>query len=219
MPAAALPEVEIQHGQTVDDGGFGFRSGGRDESRGRGRPEVPVNSYRLGLWFGLGAILMLFVAFTSAYIYRQGLSFDWQPLSPLPILWFNTAVLVLSSLTFEGARRALRHDLTTSFGRWLGVTTLLGVTFLVGQYMAWAQLAARGVFLGTNPHSSFFYVLTATHAVHLLGGVLALGYVMQGSLHQKYTSRSCTAVEVTAVYWHFMDGLWIYLFLLLFLWR
>jgi cytochrome c oxidase subunit III len=219
VPTATLPELEIHPRQTGGGGGSDFGSGGRDEFRGRGGAHVPVNNYRLGLWFGLGAILMLFVAFTSAYVYRQGLSLDWQPLKPLPILWFNTAVLVLSSLTLEWALRALKQDRTVSFGRWLGVTTLLGVTFLAGQYRAWTLLAAQGVFLGTNPHSSFFYLLTATHAVHLLGGVLALGYVMKGSLHQKYTSRSCTAVEVTAVYWHFMDGLWIYLFMLLFLWR
>ncbi|MBZ5552657.1 MAG: cytochrome c oxidase subunit 3 [Acidobacteriia bacterium] len=218
MPTATLPEVEFRPRRT-GGGGSEIIGGGGDDFQRRGRPHVPANSYRLGLWFGLGAILMLFVAFTSAYIYRQGLSFDWQPLSPLPILWFNTGVLVLSSATFELGRRALKQDLTGSFLRWLTVTTIFGITFLTGQYLAWRQLAARGIFLGTNPHSSFFYVLTGTHALHLLGGVLGLGYVMMGAWRQKYTSRECAAVDVTAVYWHFMDGLWIYLFLLLFLWR
>ncbi|MBZ5536497.1 MAG: cytochrome c oxidase subunit 3 [Acidobacteriia bacterium] len=218
MPTVTMPEVEIGPRRT-GGGASDFGGGGRDDFRGRGGPHVPVNSYRLGVWFGLGAILMLFVAFTSAYIYRQGLSFDWQPLSPLPILWFNTGVLVLSSLTFELGRRALRQDLTGAFGRWLTMTTIFGIAFLTGQYLAWKQLAASGIFLGTNPHSSFFYVLTGTHALHLVGGVLALAYVLVGAWRQKYTSRECAAVDVTAVYWHFMDGLWIYLFLLLFLWR
>lgn len=159
---------------------------------------------------------MLFVAFSSAYVYRQGLSFDWQPLQALPVLWFNTAVLLISSLTFELSRRSLRRDHTTPFRAWLSVTAVLGLVFLVGQYVAWRQLAAQGIYLGTNPHSSFFYVLTALHAVHLAGGILALGFVLRGAVRGRFTSARRSAVDVTATYWHFMDGLWIYLFVLLF---
>jgi cytochrome c oxidase subunit 3 len=219
VPAATIPETAVPVDLDMDDGGSGFESGGHDDFGGRGSSGVPINNYRLGLWFGLAAILMLFVAFTSAYIYREGLSFDWRPLEQLPILWFNTAVLLISSLTIEFSRRALRRDLAASFDRWFTVTMLLGITFLAGQYVAWKQLAARGIYLGTNPHSSFFYLLTSMHALHLMGGLLAMGYVMRGALRHQYTSQGSAAVDVTAIYWHFMDGLWVYLFLLLFLWR
>jgi len=219
VPAATLPETAVPVDPDMDDGDSGFESGGPDDFGGHGSSGVPISNYRLGLWFGLAAILMLFVAFTSAYIYREGLSFDWRPLEQLPVLWFNTAVLLISSLTIELSRRAIRRDLTTSFDRWFTVTMLLGITFLAGQYVAWKQLSTRGIYLGTNPHSSFFYLLTSMHALHLMGGLLAMGYVMRGALRHRYTSQECAAVDITAIYWHFMDGLWVYLFLLLFLWR
>jgi cytochrome c oxidase subunit 3 len=101
----------------------------------------------------------------------------------------------------------------------LTVTLLLGVVFLAGQLLAWRQLAAQGIFLGTSPHGSFFYLLTGTHGLHLLGGIIALTYVVFGSWRLRYTRRHHIAVDLTALYWHFMDGLWVYLFVLLFLWR
>lgn len=162
---------------------------------------------------------MMFIAFTSAYIYRQGLSFDWQPMEAPPILWFNTAVLLASSATFELSRRALKREAFAAFQRGLSLTTGLGIVFLLGQYEAWRQLAAQGIYLDTNPHSSFFYLLTGAHALHLLGGVVALGVVTAGALRQRHTATERIAVDCTAIYWHFMDGLWVYLFLLLFLWR
>lgn len=219
MPTATLPEMNLKTDHLVHDDGSGFGRGGDSGSGRGGRSSAPLNNYRLGMWFGLGAILMMFVAFTSAYIYRQGLSVDWQPLRPMPVLWFNTAILLLSSITFEFARGAIRRDALMACDRWLIITTLLGIAFLVGQYVAWKQLAAMGVYLGTNPHSSFFYVLTGAHALHLLGGVLGLGYVMRGAQRHRYSAQNHVAVDVTATYWHFMDGLWVYLFMLLFLWR
>lgn len=222
MPTATFPETEIRPGSRGDDGGKGPGGASFDGSRGpgdSGKRTVPPEAYRLGMWFALGGILMLFVAFSSAYIYRQGLSFDWQPLRPLPILWFNTAFILLSSVTFEFSRRALKGDRSTSFDRWLILTALLGMTFLIGQFVAWKQLAARGIFLSTHPHSSFFYVLTGAHALHLSGGLVALLFVMAGAFRHRYNATRHIAVDLTAIYWHFMDGLWIYLFMLLFMWR
>jgi cytochrome c oxidase subunit 3 len=107
--------------------------------------------------------------------------------------------------------------------RWLLVTVLLGIGFLASQLFAWKQLARQGVYLASNPHSSFFYLLTAAHAVHLIGGLLALIFLWARSrLHAdavKVTPSRQAAADAVTIYWHFMDVLWIYLFLLLFLWR
>jgi cytochrome c oxidase subunit 3 len=119
----------------------------------------------------------------------------------------------------ELARRALGRNDYGSLKRWIVATTLLGVFFLVGQVIAWQQLATQGIYVNSHPHSSFFYLLTSLHALHLLGGVIALCYVTVNALRMRIGIKQRTAVGVTATYWHFMDGLWVYLFALLFFWK
>jgi len=126
-------------------------------------------------------------------------------------------MLIASSVTFEFARRALKADKTGAFTQWITITAVLGLGFLAAQLVAWQQLRAQGVFISSNSHSGFFYVLTGTHGVHLIFGVLALLFV--AIRRNSYSAKNRTAVEVTSIYWHFMDGLWIYLFLLLSFWR
>lgn len=196
--------------------GPGGPGGGRDGDGGpggRGRA-VPQRSYLTGLTMGLAAILMFFMALTSAFIVRKGLSNDWRAF-PLPsILWLNTAILLASSVTIEVARRRLSKENIAAFRRWWAVTTALGLMFVTGQLLAWRQLVHEGVYLATNPSSSFFYLLTAAHGVHLLGGIIALLIVGVRGWQKTHVTRT-TATEMAAVYWHFMDGLWIFLFLLL----
>ncbi|HST19735.1 MAG TPA: cytochrome c oxidase subunit 3 [Blastocatellia bacterium] len=184
---------------------------------------IEPDKYRIGMWVGLASILMLFVALTSAYILRQtrGLSEvnDWVPLEMPVVLWFNTALILISSLSIELARRALKRNDYERFRVWIALTTLLGIAFLAGQIIAWRQLAGQGIYVNTHPHSSFFYLLTSLHALHLLGGIIALAYVTIAGMRLRISLRRRTVVGVTALYWHFMDGLWIYLFLLLFFWR
>ena len=195
---------------------------------------------RLGLGAALISILMLFVAFTSAYIVRQGLPtldpntnqvvHDWIPVQlPTALFLVNTGVLLFSSVTIELARRQLARRLAlapvasipgVSLGKdgnlpWLGITIVLGLGFLTGQWLAWSDLASRGFFVATGPSSSFVYLLTGTHAVHLLGGVLAL--LVAGStvvLRRPLESRRIV-IDVTAWYWHFMALLWVYILALL----
>jgi len=123
-----------------------------------------------------------------------------------------------SSATLELARRSLRTGAAKEFIRWLSVTLVLGLGFLSGQLIAWRELASRGVYLASNPGSSFFYVLTAAHGIHLLGGVVALGYVVLRARRIAFGEVRRTPLEVTAIYWHFMDALWIYLFFVLLNW-
>ncbi len=170
------------------------------------------------IWVFLFAVTMMFAAFSSALIVRKGSSLDWQGFPLPPILYFNTLLLVVSSGTLEVARRRVEKYMTglrlssEHPARWLYITLGLGLLFVVGQYIAWRQLSAQGLYLATNPSSSFFYLLTAVHAIHVLGGLGALFYVI--SKLNKTALRRNTIVA-TSRYWHFMGVLWIYLIVLL----
>jgi cytochrome c oxidase subunit III len=170
------------------------------------------------IWVVLFAITMMFAAFTSALIVRKGSSLDWRTFKLPSILFFNTLLLLASSVTLEVSRRRIaafmggRKSQVESPARWLYITLFLGLLFVAGQYVAWLRLSAKGLYLATNPSSSFFYVLTATHALHVLGGLGGLVHVIRGL--SKSTLRRST-LDATARYWHFMDILWLYLLFLL----
>jgi cytochrome c oxidase subunit 3 len=169
---------------------------------------------RFGLWLFLGTISMLFIGFTSAYQVRRA-SADWRPMAVPPLLWWNTAALLASSVALEGARRRLRRWAAAEAVPWVAATGLLGALFAVGQVMAWRALAARGLYLDSNPHHSFFYVLTGTHLVHLAGGLIWFGVVLARVRRMAYVPGE-DGLGLFATYWHFLAGLWIYLLLLLF---
>jgi len=176
------------------------------------------------MWVGLASVLMLFIALTSAYIVRgvpalNGGQDDWIPIDMPPVLWADTVILLLSSVSIELARRALGRNDYGGFKTWISLTTLFGVMFLAGQLLAWRQLSGQGIYINTHPHSSFFYLLTSLHGVHLLGGVIALVFVTVAAYRMRISFRRRAVVSATAIYWHFMDGLWIYLFGLLFFFR
>ena len=170
------------------------------------------------IWVVLFAITMMFAAFTSALVVRKGASLDWRHFTLPSILYFNTLLLLASSVTLEVARRRVAtfmgglRSQAESPARWLYITLSLGLLFVAGQYIAWRQLSAQGLFLATNPSSSFFYVLTAAHALHILGGLGGIVNVI-GKLSKSILRRS--TLDATARYWHFMDVLWVYLLLLL----
>jgi len=171
-----------------------------------------------GIWVVMASITMSFLAFTSALIVRQGSASDWHHLTLPRILYLNTLVLLASSIALEVARRQVRSFMAGGRHsaayptRWLYITLFLGLLFVAGQYFAWLQLRAQGLFLATNPNSSFFYVLTAIHALHVSGGLGGLARVIL-RLNRSILRQS--TLDATAHYWHFMDGLWVYLLLLL----
>jgi cytochrome c oxidase subunit 3 len=171
-----------------------------------------------GIWVVLASITMSFAALTSALVVRQGSALDWRHLDLPQILYFNTLVLFASSVTLELARREVGsfmgglRDQAVNPARWLYVTLFLGLLFVAGQYVAWLQLRSQGLFLATNPNSSFFYVLTALHALHVMGGLGGLVRVIR-RLHLSILRKS--TLDATSRYWHFMDVLWLYLLLLL----
>jgi len=170
------------------------------------------------IWVGIAAITMSFAAFTSALIVRQGSSTDWRHITLPSILYLSTLLLLISSVTLEISRRRVATFMgglkrqVASPGRWLYVTLSLGLLFVACQYMAWLQLRSQGLYLATNPNSSFFYVFTAVHALHVLGGLGGLARVIR-KLSKSVLRRS--TLDATSYYWHFMGVLWLYLFLLL----
>lgn len=175
---------------------------------------------RTGVWVGMAAITMTFVALTSAMIVRQGSSLDWQHFTLPSVLYLDTAILLASSATLEFARKrvaAFVHGAARQRGAaslWLWLTLGLGLLFVGGQYMAWLQLRAEGLYLASNPSSSFFYLFTAAHALHVLGGLAGLILVI-ARFHQRVPTLRLSTLSTVSYYWHFMDVLWIYLLLLL----
>jgi cytochrome c oxidase subunit III len=179
-----------------------------------GRQERTSSS---GIWVGVFAITMSFAAFTSALFVREGTS-DWSHIALPSVLYFNTLVLLVSSFTLELSRRSLAGwaddaEESRKASGWVMITFLLGLAFCAGQFRAWQQLRAEGVYLATNPNSSFFYLLTFLHVLHVLAGILALVY-LAGRLMASHPTFRRSLFENTAVYWHFMGVLWVYLLLL-----
>ena len=210
------PKVESPH--TSDD------NGGRHDAPPVTGDLLAVDdsspASRTGVWVGLAAITMSFVAFTSAMIVRQGSSNDWQHFTLPTVLYGDTLVLLASSLVLEVARKRIAAYVHGSLGsrwaglRWLGLTLVLGLIFVAGQYSAWQQLRAQGLYLATNPSSSFFYLFTAAHALHVLGGLAGLVLVLW-RFSRPIPRLRLSTLSTVSYYWHFMDGLWIYLLLLL----
>jgi cytochrome c oxidase subunit 3 len=191
---------------------------GRGDDGGPGDPEstFPISKGKIGLWILLTAVIMLFAGLTSAYIVLRGVP-TWQNIALPSLIWPNTAVLLMSSVAIELSRRAVRRNQLESMKRWLAVGGLFGVAFLVGQVAAWRQLVGMGVYLPSTLQSSFFYVLTGLHGIHLLGGVGALIYVMGKAVKNRLTVLNHEPLSLCATYWHVMDVLWLFLFLLLLL--
>jgi cytochrome c oxidase subunit 3 len=212
MPGS-LTHDDIIQGPPPPPSERGWGGGGGGDGRGADR-----RASFTGLFVLLAASTMVFAALTSAFVVRRGLSDDWASMHKPPILWLNTAILLASSIVLDRSRSALKKGDRSKFNLWWSIGTVLGVLFLVGQAIAWRQLKDAGVFIATNPSSSFFYVLTASHAFHLLGGVAALIYVDVQALRLRLGPAKRTAIDVTAIFWHFLDGLWLYLMLLFYVW-
>jgi cytochrome c oxidase subunit III len=237
-PHPVVRDPKIGHGGGDSPPSFG----GGGNGRGGDSPDYGerLRRARLGLVVGLTPVIMLFVGFTSALVVRQGLPTfdaqsnsyirDWLPVNlPWALLLVNTFVLLASSLTMELARRTITRQAAlapvksipgVSLGDertfpWLGITIIMGIGFLVGQYLAWRELADRGFYLATSSSSSFVYLLTGMHAIHLAGGIIALLYAGVTSLLERPVEARRIVVDIAAWYWHFMALLWIYIFALL----
>jgi len=172
---------------------------------------------QLGLWIFLATATMLFASFSSAYIVRQS-GTDWQVLTLPSVLWLNTLLLVISSISIEVARIDARKDKWRAAGASVLTTALLGIAFVTGQFAAWRDLVAQGVYVPTNPYSAFFYILTGLHVLHLTAGLMFLLYVAWRIFKRgggQNDGLLTTLLNLSATFWHFFGALWIYLFVLL----
>ena len=213
--------------RTVQAGVGGARNGNGFHKNGGGGDDSPFRfspaRYRIGVFMAIGSILMLFVALTSAYIVRSASSNDWHRIAMPKVLWLSTALLIMSSVTIELARRSLKRKNESSYGLWLINTVVLGVAFVVSQLVAWRQLVRQGVYLASNPYNSFFYLFTGAHGLHVMGGLCALAYLVMRTRGARSSLdaelRRVGAADAVTIYWHFMDVLWVGLFLLLTFWK
>ena len=212
MPGSLTRDAIVGPPPPPETGGFG---GGGSGPEGWGASR---RASFTGLLVLLAAITMMFAALTSAFVVRRGLSTDWIHLELPHILWFNSAVLLASSAMLETARRRLRGGHRAQFNYYWIAGSLCGLVFLAGQLYAWSELKDQGIFLATNPSSSFFYLLTAAHGVHVMGGIAAMLYVTIQALRLRLGPGKRTAVDITTWYWHFLDGLWLYLLCLFTFW-
>jgi cytochrome c oxidase subunit 3 len=243
--STVTPNLAVKYPRTRDTGGgdppsYGGGNGDGRDNHGASDYGDRLRRARLGLVIGLTAVIMLFVGFTSALLVRKGLptfdqqtntySRDWVPINlPWILLLVNTAVLLVSSATMEFARRDITRQAAlapvksipgVSLGDeskfpWLGSTVILGFGFLAGQFLVWRVLREHHAFVNSNPSSSFAYLLFATHAVHLAGGVIALVCASATSLLHRPVEARRIVIDVAAWYWHFMALLWIYIVTLL----
>jgi cytochrome c oxidase subunit III len=169
------------------------------------------------LYLSMGSMVMLFAAFTSAYVVRQQKG-DWLQFDLPQIFYISTAVILVSSVTMNWALSAIKKNDLSGLKKASGITLLLGFLFIVCQVVGWNVLYDQKiVFAGkySNASGSFFYVLTLMHLLHLIGGIMALFVVWIKSIQGKYSSENLLGVRLCSIFWHFLDILWIYLFLFL----
>jgi len=180
----------------------------------RDRSAMGMNPSKFIVWLFIVTITMLFAALTSAYIVKQS-GGDWLNFNLPGMFWITSIIIIVSSITMQLALKSAKEDRFTGIKTYLILTILLGVAFLFGQYQSWKQLVEMDVYFVGNPAGSFLYVLTGLHAVHIISGLIFLLLVISSSFKLKIYSKSLIRIEMCTTYWHFLGGLWLYLFLFL----
>ena len=180
--------------------------------------EQPISMHpkKFALWLFLVTVLMIFAALTSAYIVRQAEG-NWLEYELPEIFWVTSGIVLLSSVSMQVAYFAAKRDNFIGLRIAMVFTVLLGFAFLVGQWYSWVALVDREVFFVGNPAGSFLYVFTGVHALHLISGVIFLIIVLISTFRYKVHSQALNTLEMATTYWHFLGGLWLYLFLFLLL--
>lgn len=179
-----------------------------------------ISTQKVLLWIAIGSIVMLFAGLTSAYIVREAEG-NWKHFEVPFYFYVSTGIILLSSICINMALIKTKKDQNLQATLFLGLTLLLGIGFVVSQYLGWAHLVSEGVYFvdPKTPSGSFMYVLTGLHLVHVLGGLIALVVTLTRSGNHRYSSSNSLGVELCATYWHFLGGLWVYLFFFLLLVR
>ncbi|MDN3687189.1 cytochrome c oxidase subunit 3 [Cyclobacterium jeungdonense] len=180
--------------------------------------EQPLSMHpkKFALWLFIVSVVMVFAGMTSAYIVRQSEG-NWLEFDLPNVFWYTSGIIVLSSLSIHWSYLAAKKDDFNSLKLGLLITALLGISFLIGQWYSWEALVGQDVYFVGNPAGSFMYVFTGLHAFHLISGVIFLIIVLISSLRNKIHSQNLAQLEMCVTYWHFLGGLWLYLFMFLLL--
>lgn len=231
---------KVRRGHSLQRGGAGSGSGGGGGGGDEGPQdgggtgpnqreampeEINPEKSRILTWFLLLVVLMTFGGLIGAYVVvATNGALEWRPFSLPPQVWVSTALILASSATYHFGKANLIARKPGSARRWLLATTVLGAAFISSQILAWMALVERGLYMRGNPYAGFFYVLTAVHAVHVIGGIVALGYILlrvwnDARLSEEQRAKSRTEAGAIGWYWHTMDGLWLVLLFLLGFWK
>jgi cytochrome c oxidase subunit III len=175
---------------------------------------LSMHPKKFALWLFIVSVVMIFAGMTSAYIVRQSEG-NWLEFDMPQMLWYSSGIILLSSITMHWAYASARKDNLNSLKLAMSITALLGVAFLIAQFEAWKELVDMSVYFVGNPAGSFIYVFTGLHGIHLISGVIFLLVVLINVFRYRVHAKSMDQIEMCATYWHFLDGLWIYLFLFL----
>ena len=179
---------------------------------------LSMHPKKFALWLFLVTVFMIFAALSSAYIVRQA-DGNWL-LFDLPNLFFMTTIVILvSSGTMHWAYLSAKKDNLETAKLAIGITTVLGIGFLIGQYLAWGEMVKGNIYLVGNPSGSFVYVISGLHGLHIVGGLVFLLIVLVSLFQLKIHSKNLLRIEMCATYWHFLGGLWLYLFVFLIVYR
>jgi len=173
-----------------------------------------MHPHKFALWLFMVSIVMIFASMTSAFIVKR--SEGWPEFELPDIFWTNSGIIILSSIFMQLAYFAAKKNNLNSLKGFLGITILLGVAFLYAQWKAWGILVDNDIYVvSNNVGGSFLYILTGLHGVHLITGIIFLIIVLISSLQYKVHSKNLVRIEMCTTYWHFLGGLWLYLFVFL----
>lgn len=185
---------------------------------GAGSGRKKIHPHKFTLWIGIGSIIMMFAGLTSAYVVRRSQA-NWTGFEIPMVFWYSTAAIVLSSITMHLAVRNFKQRFMAKYRSLLTATFLLGLVFVGMQAMGFTQFVKAGLALGKTNSVDFLYVIVGLHALHVIGGVVALAVMFAKAFSIKIRNYSSIPVEVMATYWHFVDLLWVYLLIFLVLIR
>ncbi len=179
---------------------------------------LAMNPKKFAMWLFIGSVVMLFASLTSAYIVRQAEG-NWLYFELPGILTTSTIVILLSSVTMQLAYWSAKKDSLQMVKVLVSATTVLGVAFLVLQFLGWKDLVTNQIYLVGNPSGSFLYVITGLHGMHIISAIVFLLIVLASVFRYRVHSKSLLQIEMCTTYWHFLGGLWLYLFVFLLLYR
>lgn len=188
-----------------------------ERDMGNATPTLSMNPKKFSMWLFLLSVVMIFASLTSGYLVRKSEG-NWLDFELPPIFWATTAILLVSSITHHLAFIQAKKDNLEQVRGWMIITALLGIAFLVSQFYAWVYLVGINVyFSGNNVAGSFLYVLTGLHALHLISAVIFVFWITFATFRFRVHSKNILGIELCTTYWHFLDALWIYLFVFLLL--